>query len=46
MKDVFLKNDVLANEMDHLLGGKKITISYTDDQGRTITITYEIPDKK
>lgn len=46
MKDVFLKKDVLASEMDNLLGGKKISISYTDDKGRTITITYEIPDKK
>ncbi|MBS9768382.1 MAG: hypothetical protein KGV44_12720 [Flavobacteriaceae bacterium] len=39
MKDVFLKNDVLANEMDYLLGGGwKVTVRRkTNKDGSTTT---------
>jgi hypothetical protein len=41
MDQLFLANDVLTSELDELLGGKKITITYKDKDGREVTITYE-----
>ena len=41
MEQVFKSNDVLASEMDELLGGKKITVTYKDKDGKEITVSYE-----
>ncbi len=46
MDKLFLAKDVLTSEMDELLGGKKktVTITYTDKDGRTVSVTYTIED--
>jgi len=41
MEQVFKSNDVLASEMDELLGGKKITVTYKDETGREVIVIYE-----
>lgn len=41
MEQVFKSNDVLTSEMDELLGGKKITVTYKDKDGKEITVSYE-----
>ena len=41
MEQVFKSNDVLTSEMDKLLGGKKITVTYKDENGKEYTVTYE-----
>ncbi len=42
MKEVFEKNDVLANEMDNLLGGVTIKYKKVKNPDGTETTTLEI----
>ena len=41
MEQIFNSNDVLASEIDELLGDEKITVTYKDKDGKEITVRYE-----
>ena len=41
MKNVILATDVLHEELENIKGGKKVTVTYKDKDGKEYTVTYE-----
>lgn len=41
MEKLFLANDVLSSEMNDILGGGKVTVTYKDKNGNEVTVAYE-----
>jgi hypothetical protein len=42
MKNLFLVEDVFTSEMDEVLGGLKVTLTYTKPDGTEIKVEVEL----